>query len=139
MRQRVFLLVFMLCAICIGSYSAPKRNYNTAACTELVKRANASFNKGRYGDAKVLYEQALATGDGYYMEFCRTKLRATNAMLAGTQKRTKPTSVFEISQDTVKISYVGGDYPIHVDGTNGRPPHLPMKIGAVSMSTERRA
>ncbi len=118
MKQRVFLLVFMLCAICIGSYSAPKRNYNTAACTELVKRANASFNKGRYGDAKVLYEQALATGDGYYMEFCRTKLRATNAMLAGTQKRTKPTSVFQISQDTVKISYVGGDYPIHVDGSN---------------------
>lgn len=118
MRQRVFSLAFLLCLICTCSYAAPKRNYNTAACTELVKRANASFNKGKYGDAKVLYEQALATGDGYYADFCRTKLQATNAMLAGSQKRTKTTSVFEISQDTVKISYVGGDYPVHVDGTN---------------------
>lgn len=118
MRQRVFFLAFFLCVICTCSYAVPKRNYNTAACTELVKRANASFNKGKYSDAKVLYEQALATGDGYYAEFCRTKLQATNTLLAGNQKRTKATSVFEISQDTVKISYVGGDYPVHVDGSN---------------------
>lgn len=118
MRQRICFLAFLLFAICNCGYTAPKRNYNTAACTELVKRANASFNKGKYGDAKVLYEQALATGDGYYAEFCRTKLQATNAMLAGNQKRAKAASVFEISQDTVKINYVGGDYPIHVNGSN---------------------
>lgn len=118
MRQRFFLLALLLALICTCSYAAPKKNYNTAACTELVKRANASFNKGKYSDAKVLYEQALATGDGYYAEFCRSKLQATNAMLAGSQKRPKVSSVFEISQDTVKISYVGGDYPVHVDGTN---------------------
>lgn len=118
MKQRVVFLALLLCVICTCGYAAPKGNYNTAACTELVKRANASFNKGKYSDAKVLYEQALATGDGYYAEFCRTKLQATNAMLAGSQKRAKATSVFEISQDTVKISYVGGDYPIHVDGSD---------------------
>ncbi len=118
MKQRVYSLAFFLCVICLGSYAVPKDHYNTAICTELVKRANASFNKGKYNDAKVLYEQALATGDGYYAEFCRTKLKATHALLAGNKKRGNTTSVFEISQDTVKISYVGGDYPIHVDGSN---------------------
>lgn len=118
MKQRVSLLAFLLCLICTCGYAALKGNYNTAACTELVKRANASFNKGKYSDAKVLYEQALATGDGYYAEFCRTKLKTTNALLANNQKRYVTTPVFEISEDTVKISYIGGDYPIHVDGTN---------------------
>lgn len=118
MTHRILISAFLLCVIGTCGYGAPKRNYNTTACTELVKRANASFNNGKYGDAKVLYEQALATGDGYYAEFCRTKLRATNAMLAGSQKRAKMATVFEISQDTVKISYVGGEYPIHVDGSN---------------------
>lgn len=118
MRQRVLILAFLLCLICTYGYAVPKSNYNTEICTELVNRANSSFHRGKYSDAKVLYEQALATGDGYYAEFCRTRLQATNAMLAGSKKRAKTTSVFEISQDTVKISYVGGDYPIHVDGSN---------------------
>lgn len=118
MKFRLTILAVSLCFISFCGYALPKDNYNTAACTELVKQANASFNKGKYSDAKVLYERALATGDGYYAEFCRTKLKATNALLAGNQKRTVTTPVFEISQDTVKISYVGGDYPIHVDGTN---------------------
>lgn len=118
MRKRLCYLAFLLCVICTYGSSGPRSNYNTAACTELVKRANASFNKGKYSDAKVLYEQALATGDGYYAEFCSTKLKATNAMLSGNKKQHKVDPVFEISQDTVKISYVGGDYPIHVDGVN---------------------
>lgn len=118
MKLKLTFLAVSLCFISFCGYALPKDNYNTAACTELVKQANASFNKGKYSDAKVLYERALATGDGYYAEFCRTKLKATNALLAGNQKRTVTTPVFEISQDTVKISYVGGDYPIHVEGTN---------------------
>lgn len=118
MKFKLIFLAVSLCFISFCGYALPKDNYNTAACTELVKQANASFNKGKYSDAKVLYERALATGDGYYAEFCRTKLKATNALLAGNQKRAVTTPVFEISQDTVKISYVGGDYPIHVDGTN---------------------
>lgn len=118
MKQRVVIFAFLLCAIYVCGYASPKGNYNTAVCTELVKRANASFDKGKYGDAKVLYEQALATGDGFYAEFCREKLQATKAMLAGSQKRTGAASVFQISQDTVRISYIGGDYPVHVDGTN---------------------
>lgn len=118
MKLRFYLLAVSLCLIGMCGYALPKDNYNTAACTELVKQANASFNKGKYSDAKVLYERALATGDGYYAEFCRTKLKATNALLAGNQKRNMTNPVFEISQDTVKISYVGGDYPIHVNGTN---------------------
>lgn len=118
MRIRPYLMALLSGFISLGGYALPKDNYNTAACTELVKQANASFNKGKYSEAKVLYEQALATGDGYYTEFCRTKLRATNALLAGNKKRTVAAPVFEISQDTVKISYLGGDYPIHIDGYN---------------------
>lgn len=118
MKLKLSLIAVLLCFISLCGYALPKDNYNTAACTELVKQANASFNKGKYSDAKVLYEQALATGDGYYAEFCRTKLKATNALLASNKKSEKRTTVFEISQDTVKISYVGGDYPIHVDGFN---------------------
>lgn len=118
MKQKLFLIVVSLCLTGLCGYALPKGNYNTATCTELVKQANAAFNKGKYNNAKVLYEQALATGDGYYAEFCREKLKATNTFLAGNKKRTSATPVFEISEDTVKISYVGGAYPIHVDGYN---------------------
>lgn len=118
MNLRLSLIAVSLCFTSLCSYSLSKDNYNTEVCTELVNLANAAYNKGKYGDAKVLYEQALATGDGYYAEFCRERLKATNTMLASNQKRVTAPSVFEISQDTVKISYVGGDYPIHVTGTN---------------------
>lgn len=73
MKQRVFILASLLLAICVCGHAAPRRNYNTAICTELVKRANACFKKGKYGDAKVLYEQALSTGDGYYTRLCRSQ------------------------------------------------------------------
>lgn len=118
MKLRFCFLAASLCLISFGGFALPKDNYNTPQCTELVRQANDAYKKGKYSDAKVLYERALATGDGYYANLCREKLKATNALLAGTQKRTLSTPVFEISQDTVKISYVGGDYPIHVDGTN---------------------
>lgn len=120
MRKQILILTVVFSFISVCLYGAPRENYNTSVCTELVKRANASFNKGKYGDAKVLYEQALATGDGYYAAFCKTKLKATNALLAGKQKKVdrKNTTVFTISQDTVRINYLGGDYPVHVDGVN---------------------
>lgn len=118
MKIRVTMLAVMISCLWQLSYSAPRDNYNTLACRELVARANAAFSKGKYSDARVLYEQALATGDGFYAGLCREKLKATNAMLAGSQKRVSAKPVFEISQDTVKISYVGGDYPVHVEGNN---------------------
>lgn len=118
MKLRFCFLVATLCLISLGGFALPKGNYNTPQCTELVRQANDAYKKGKYSDAKVLYERALATGDGYYANLCREKLKVTNALLAGNQKRSLSTPVFEISQDTVKISYVGGDYPIHVDGTN---------------------
>lgn len=118
MKRKFYVLAVSLCLTSLCGYALPKDNYNTPQCTELVKQANNAYKKGKYSDAKVLYERALATGDGYYANLCREKLKATNALLAGSQKRAVTTPVFEISQDTVKISYVGGDYPIHVDGTN---------------------
>ena len=117
MRQRIIILVFLLCVIFTSGYAVPKDNYNTPLCTELVREADESFKKGKYEEAKVLYERALATGDGYYVNVCKERLDVTNNMLASRKKRTTA-SVFEISQDSVKISYVGGDYPIYVEGSN---------------------
>lgn len=118
MKLKIWFFGAALCLISLCGYALPKDNYNTPQCTELVRQANAAYKKGKYGDAKVLYERALATGDGYYANLCREKLRATNALIAGNQKRAVANPVFEISQDTVKISYVGGDYPVHINGTN---------------------
>ena len=117
MRQRFIIFVFLLCVIFTSGYAVPKDNYNTPLCTELVREADESFKKGKYEEAKVLYERALATGDGYYVNACKERLDVTNNMLASRKKRTTA-SVFEISQDSVKISYVGGDYPIYVEGSN---------------------
>lgn len=118
MKLKFYFLAVSLCFISTCGYALSRDNYNTPECTELVRQANASFDKGKYSDAKVLYERALATGDGFYTGYCHEKLNATNALLAANKKRTSRTPVFEISQDTVKISYVGGDYPVHVEGTN---------------------
>ncbi len=118
MSQRVTLVALLLCCISMCSYALPKDNYNTDVCTELVKQANASFKKGKYSEAKVLYEKALATGDEYYAKLCRENLTKVNNLLAGTKKDTPKTTVFTISQDTVKINYLGGDYPVHVNGIN---------------------
>lgn len=118
MKLKLTFLAGSLCFMSFCGYALPRDNYNTAACTELVTQANAYFDKGKYREAKVFYERALATGDGFYTDFCREKLQATNALLADIQRRrTVTTHVFEISQDTVKISYVGGEYPIHVNGS----------------------
>lgn len=108
----------LLCGCVLASTAAPKEVYGTEACTQLVVRANALFNKGKYADAKVLYEQALATGDAYYTKKCTTQLRVINNLLGSKKNTSASGSVFTISQDTVKINYLGGDYPVHVDGTN---------------------
>ena len=114
MKLRVSILAILL--LCVGAVSMalPKGNYGTDACTQLVTRANALFNKKKYAEAKVLYEQALATGDKFFAKKCTEQLRLINT-LSGTKKRSNST-VFTISQDTVKINYLGGDYPVHVNG-----------------------
>lgn len=108
----------LLCGCVLASTAAPKDNYATEACTQLVFRANTLFDKGKYADAKVLYEQALATGDAFYTIKCTTQLRVINNLLGSKKNTSASSSVFTISQDTVKINYLGGDYPVHVDGTN---------------------
>lgn len=108
----------LLCGCVLASTAAPKDNYATEACTQLVFRANTLFDKGKYADAKVLYEQALATGDAFYTKKCTTQLRVINNLLGSKKNTSASGSVFTISQDTVKINYLGGDYPVHVDGTN---------------------
>jgi len=117
MKLKLTLIGLLLGGCVFTSFAGPKDNYGTDACTQLVVRANALYEKGKYADAKVLYEQALATGDSYYTKKCTTQLRIINNLLGNQRPATKAT-VFTISQDTVKINYLGGDYPVHVDGTN---------------------
>lgn len=112
------LLLFILAGGCVlPSSGTPKGNYGTEACTQIVARANALFSKGKYAEAKVLYEQALATGDSFFTKKCTEQLKITNNLLA-KKKASSSGTVFTISQDTVKINYLGGDYPVHVDGSN---------------------
>jgi len=121
MNLRVLLLVFLIGCSCLWTEAATKDNFGTKACEQMVVRANALYKKGKYADAKVLYEQALATGDKFFAKKCTDELRTINTLLRGQQQKKQKklrTTVFTISQDTVKINYLGGDYPIHVNGEN---------------------
>lgn len=117
MKLRLLLLGMLVCCCGAVSSALPKDNYGTEACTRLVERANAYYEKGKYADARVLYKEALATGDGMFTKICTTRIRVIDNLMAG-QKAAPKSTVFTISQDTVKINYLGGDYPVHVDGTN---------------------
>ncbi len=116
--MRVKLTLFTLLIGCMGfmAQALPKDNYATDACTQLVTKANALYNKGKYAEAKVLYEKALSTGDRFFAKKCTEQLRYINTILDGKKKSTS--TVFTISQDTVTINHLGGDYPIHVNGDN---------------------
>lgn len=116
MKLRILLFVCLIGCVGLMGKALPKDNYGTEACTQLVTQANNLYNKKKYAEAKVLYEQALATGDEFYAGKCKEQLRFINA-LTGNKKKGRGT-VFTISQDTVKINYLGGDYPIHVNGNN---------------------
>ncbi len=115
MKLKLTFICLLLAGCIFTSFAAMKENYGTDECTQLVVRADALYEKGKYADAKVLYEQALATGDTFFTKKCTTQLNIINNLLgSGRPKGT----VFTISQDTVKINYLGGDYPVHVDGAN---------------------
>lgn len=116
MRLKPYLAGILLLACASVSWAVRKDNYGTDECTQLVIRANALYDKGKYADAKVLYEQALATGDAYYTKKCTAQLKMINTLL-GNRNAARNNTVFTISQDTVRINYLGGDYPVHVDGT----------------------
>ena len=117
MNLRESILAILIACVGFAAGALPKDNYGTDACTQLVRQANSLFNKGKYADAKVLYEQALATGDKFFEKKCAQQLQVINTLVGGRQKG-KRSTVFTISQDTVKINYLGGDYPIHVSGEN---------------------
>lgn len=117
MNLRTSISAFLIACACIMAEALPSDNYGTDACTQLVTRANTLYGKGKYAEAKVLYEQALATGDKFFAKKCTQQLQVINTLLGNQQKKQRAT-VFTISQDTVKINYLGGDYPIHVSGEN---------------------
>lgn len=116
MKLPVTFMTLLIGCIAFIADALPKDNYGTDGCTQLVTQANALYNKGKYAEAKVLYEQALATGDKFFTKKCTEQLRVIRTLL-GSKKKSSST-VFTISQDTVKINYLGGDYPIHVSGEN---------------------
>lgn len=115
--QHLLLATLIACAAPAVEAQTSGSNYCTEASTVLVKEANDLFNKKKYAEAKVLYERALATGDKFVEGKCTSQLRVINTLLA-SEKKSTPTTVFAVSQDTVFINYLGGDYPIHVSGNN---------------------
>ena len=81
----------------VSIYAVNRDNYGTEVATQLVERANALFNKGKYADAKVLYNEALSTGDSMYTKICNEKIKMINTLI----NKEKPSStIFSISQDT---------------------------------------
>lgn len=118
MKLKLWLISLLIMAGAVSAECAKRSNYNTDACSYIVTRANARFDKGKYAEAKVLYEEALATGDGYFRDLCQERIKIANTMLAGAKKKSEPVPQFTLSQDTVRINHVGGDYPIFVNGKN---------------------
>lgn len=124
MKLRVTLLVIIACCLGLLAFAVPKGKSNIASNEGLVlvMRANKHFEKKQYEKAQVLYQEALALKDGLYTKLCRERLNIINTMLAkqkskASGKKQGPT-VFTISQDSVKINYLGGDYPVYVVGEN---------------------
>lgn len=115
MKLRITIFFLLICWTVPISYAQTKSNYGTDAATSLVEHANALFNKGKYEEAKVFYEQALATGDAFFSKKCASQLDVINNLI---KVKTKENTLLTVSQDTVFINYLGGDYPIHVNGSN---------------------
>lgn len=113
MKRKSFLSGIMLLLLVQWAHSAGTENYGTEVATQLVERANALYNKGKFADAKVLYSEALATGDNMFTKVCTEKIRMINTLMA---KEKSNSSVFTISDDVVSFNYLGGEYPIHVTG-----------------------
>lgn len=116
MNLRAKLITFFIVCVGLMAEALPKDNYGTDVNSHLVERANELYSKKKYTEAKVLYEEVLSTGDTFFSNICTRRLKDINTLLKGQQK--KRSTVFTISQDTVKINYLGGDYPIHVSGEN---------------------
>lgn len=116
MNLRAKLITFFIVCVGLMAEALPKDNYGTDVNSHLVERANELYSKKKYTEAKVLYEEVLSTGDTFFTNICTRRLKDINTLLKGQQK--KRSTVFTISQDTVKINYLGGDYPIHVSGEN---------------------
>ena len=93
MRFRFTLLTLLIGCIGFMAQALPKDNYATDACTQLVTKANALYNKGKYSEAKLLYEKALATGDRFFTKKCTEQLRYINTMLQGKKKGSATVSV----------------------------------------------
>lgn len=115
MKNRLVTLLMLLISYCFLSEAAPNEKFGTTAGKQLVTKANDLYKKKKYTEAKVLYEQVLEMGDQFYANKCREQLRLINGLTA-KQSTTRKSTVFTISQDTVRINYLGGDYPIHVNG-----------------------
>lgn len=114
MKIKLLLLILLVwsCAT-ISNADDKKDNYGTDENETLVAKANDFFSKGKYESARDLYEAVLASGDTYYAEKCAVQLTYIKNLLKKSNG-----AIFSISEDTVRINYLGGDYPIHVDGTN---------------------
>lgn len=113
MNRTLLLSCLILFLGMLPSMAIDKENYGTEVATQLVERANALYNKGKLADAKVLYSEALATGDSMFTKICTEKIRVINTLLA---KEKTASSAFTISDDVVSFNYLGGEYPIHVTG-----------------------
>lgn len=117
MNLRTILLSVLIVCFAGPTYAVHDTdNYATEANAILMEKAGALYNKGKYAEARILMEEVLASGDTFYSKKCKEQLAAIKALEASRKKQSA--TVFTISQDTVKINRLGGDYPVHVTGEN---------------------
>lgn len=116
MKSKIIFMLLCLCCSAAVSMSQTRQNYGTDGVAMIVKQANTLYAKGKIEEAKVLYEQALASGDLFYNKKCTTQLELIRTLMASRKKESG--TIFSISQDTVRINYLGGDYPVHVNGND---------------------
>ncbi|MBO8444899.1 MAG: outer membrane beta-barrel protein [Bacteroidetes bacterium] len=118
MKLKIILsaLLICLCALPDALAQSEQQNYGTDGVAMMVRQANTLYSKGKLEEAKVLYEQALASGDRFFSKKCTAQLDLIRTLMAAREK--KSGTVFTISQDTVRINCLGGDYPVHVTGSD---------------------
>lgn len=112
-KVKKYVLTLASLAVCLFLPAQNTTNYGTDKAHTLMLEANKKLEQKKYEEAKTFYESVLATGDQMYAPTCREKLDFINRTLAQGKKNA---IVFTISDDGHDFSYVGGQWPVIVDG-----------------------
>ena len=94
-------------AVCLSAFSLP---INAQNCAELFKKANSLRANGKWSEAIVYYQKAMAC-DPYLKADCKKYIKLCNGYIRdGIHDKNRLT----VSANTITIPYQGGDQEINV-------------------------